>query len=161
MDMKKLLALALALTLLLALTACGKKNAEAPDLAAYYADFEASLGEDNTPMVIDANEEGFVDQFYPGLSDYSFKQSVIKLAAMNSVVYEFALLECEKEEDVEAVKGILQTRIDNQVSGGAFYPETIEGWQKAELIVNGNVVALIVAGGSQADAVTAFNALFK
>ena len=153
--MKKLLALVLALTLLLALTACGKKNAEAPDLAAYYANFEASLGADNTPMVIDANEEGFVDQFYPGLSDYSFKQSVIKLAAMNSVVYEFALLECEKEEDVEAVKGILQTRIDNQVSGGAFYPETIEGWQKAELIVNGNVVALIVAGGSQADAVTA------
>ena len=105
MDMKKLLALVLALTLLLALTACGKKDAEAPDLAAYYANFEASLGADNTPMVIDANEEGFVDQFYPGLSDYSFKQSVIKLAAMNSVVYEFALLECEKEEDVEAVKG--------------------------------------------------------
>ena len=161
MDMKKLLALVLALTLLLALTACGKKNAEAPDLAAYYANFEASLGADNTPMVIDANEEGFVDQFYPGLSDYSFKQSVIKLAAMNSVVYEFALLECEKEEDVEAVKGILQTRIDNQVSGGAFYPETIEGWQKAELIVNGNVGALIGAGRRQADAVTAFNALFK
>lgn len=159
--MKKALALVLALTLLLALTACGKKSAEAPDLSAYYADFEASLGEENAPMVMDANDEGLVDQFYPGLSDYSLKQSVIKLAAINSVAYEFALVECEKEEDVEAVKGILQTRIDNQVSGGAFYPETTEAWQKAELIVNGNVVALIVAGESQADAVTAFNALFK
>lgn len=161
MDMKKFLSLALALTLLLALTGCGKKSAEAPDLAAYYADFEASLGEDNTPMVMDLNDEGLVDQLYPGLSDYTLKQSVLKMAAITSVAYEFALVECEKEEDVEAVKGILQSRIDNQVSGGAFYPETVEAWQKAELIVNGNVVALIVAGDSQADAVTAFNALFK
>ncbi len=159
--MKKFLSLALALTLLLALTGCGKKSAEAPDLAAYYADFEASLGEDNTPMVMDLNDEGLADQLYPGLSDYTLKQSVLKMAAITSVAYEFALVECEKEEDAEAVKGILQSRIDNQVSGGAFYPETVEAWQKAELIVNGNVVALIVAGDSQADAVTAFNALFK
>ena len=159
--MKKALALILALALLPALAACGKKGAEAPDLAAYYADFEASLGEENTPMVMDANDEELVDQFYPGLSDYSLRQSVIKLAAINSVAYEFALVECEKEEDVEAVKGILQARIDSQVSGGAFYPETTEGWQKAELITNGNVVALIVAGEKQADAVTAFNALWK
>ena len=110
-------------------------------------------------MVMDANDEGLVDQFYPGLSDYSLKQSVIKLAAINSVAYEFALVECEKEEDVEAVKGILQTRIDNQINGGAFYPETTEAWQKAELITNGNVVALIVAGEKQADAVTALKAL--
>ena len=158
--MKKVLCLVLTLCMVLALAACGKKNAEAPDLVAYYANFEASLGEDNTPMVMDANEEGLVDQFYPGLSDYSFKQSVIKLAAMNSVVYEFALLECEKEEDVEAVKGILQTRIDNQVSGGAFYPETIEGWKtKSHIVSSGNYVMLAV-GDSAAAAVERFEGLF-
>lgn len=160
--MKKYLSLALALVLLLALTGCGKKGAGAPDLAAYYADFEASLGEDNTPMLVDLNEESeYIPNFYPGLEDYTFQQSVLKMAAAGFVAYEFALVECEKEEDVEAVKGILQSRIDSQIEGGAFYPETVEAWQKAELIVNGNVAALIVAGEKQADAVTAFNALFK
>ena len=38
--------------------------------------------------------------------------------------------------------------------------ETTAAWEKAEVIVNGNVVALIVAGAQQADAVDAFNALF-
>ena len=160
--MKKIVSLALALTMLFTLAACGgKKNSEAPDLTAYYTDFEASLGEENTPMVMDANDEGFVEQFYPGLEAYTLKQSVLKMAAIGAVAYEFALVECESEDDVEAVQGILQARIDNQVNGGAFYPETTEAWQKADLIVNGNVVAMIVAGESQTDAVTAFNALFK
>jgi glycosyltransferase involved in cell wall biosynthesis len=34
-------------------------------------------------------------------------------------------------------------------------------WEKGEIITNGNVVALIVAGDQQADAVSAFNALFE
>ena len=165
--MKKILSAILAMSLVLLLAACGSKGgggtgndgAKSVDLNQYYEDFMASLGADNTPAMMDVEAEA-LDSLYQGLSAYKTAQSVIKLAAMNSVVYEFALLECEKEEDVEAVKGILQTRIDNQVSGGAFYPETIEGWQKAELIVNGNVVALIVAGTEQARAVEAFEKLF-
>jgi len=161
--MKKVISLALILALTLALTACGgkDKNKEAPDLDAFYTDFEASLGEDNTPMVWDLNSEGLAEQYYPGLGDYSLKQSVLRAAAITGVGYEFALVECESEDDVEAVKGILQSRIDAQVNGGAFYPSTVEAWQNADLIVNGNVLALIVAGDQQADAVTAFNDLFK
>ena len=37
---------------------------------------------------------------------------------------------------------------------------TVEGWQKAEIITQGAVVALICAGEQQAEAVSAFNALF-
>ena len=54
----------------------------------------------------------------------------------------------------------MQARIDYQIENGAFYPMTLEGWEKAELIVNGNVVALIVGSDLQADMVSDFNALF-
>lgn len=88
------------------------------------------------------------------------KQSVLQMAMISAVAYEIDLVECAKEGDVETVKSIFQARIDNQVNGGAFYPATTEAWEKAELLVNGSVVALIVAGDQQADVVEAFNALF-
>ena len=96
----------------------------------------------------------------PGLEDYELKQTVLQAAAISAVAYEIDLVECASESDVEAVKGIFQARIDNQIAGGAFYPATVEAWQNAELIVNGNVVALIVAGEDQAQAVESFNSLF-
>lgn len=159
--MRKFLVALLALTLALGLTACGgNETQEAPDLAAYYNDFIASLGEDNAPMMMEVTED-FMDSTYPGLSDYELNQRVIYTAAISAVAFEMALVECANESDVEAVQGIFQSRIDNQVNGGAMYPATAEAWQNAEVLVNGNVVALIVAGDYQADAVTAFNDLFQ
>ena len=158
--MKKLISAILALTMVLALAACGGKTAaEAPDLTQFYQDFMASLGEDNTPMMMPADPDT-LEAFYPGLGAIAVKQSVVELAAMSAVAFEFALIEVENAEDVEAVKTILEARKAYQVDGGAWYPETIASWEKAEIIVNGNVVALIAAGEQQADAVAAFNALF-
>lgn len=51
-------------------------------------------------------------------------------------------------------------RIDSQVNGGAFYPASIEAWQKASVITHGRVVALISADASQDAAMEAFNNLF-
>lgn len=173
--MKKLMLAALALTLVLALAACGgsaNNNAgggtdgaqteEAPDLKKFYEDFMATLDEDSTPGMMDANEDAsYVDAFFPGLNDVELKQSVLQMAMISAVAYEIDLVECANESDVETVKAIFQQRIDNQVNGGAWYPATTAAWEKAELIVNGNVVALIVADEQQADAVSAFNALFE
>jgi hypothetical protein len=161
--MKRILTAILALTMALSLTACGGKTetAQAPDLTAYYEDFMASLGEDNTPAMLDVTEdESYVENFFPGLAAVERKQTVLQMAMISAVAFEMDLVECENESDVDTVKDIFQARIDTQVDGGAFYPETTEAWEKAELIVNGNVVALIVAGDSQDDAVAAFNALF-
>ena len=162
--MKKLISAALALTMMLCLVACGgnggSSNAEAPDLQKYYEDFMSSLGADNTPMMMPADPDT-LEAFYTGLGAVSTKQSVVELAAMSAVAFEFALVECENAADVETVKGIFEARKDYQVNGGAWYPETTAAWEKAEIIVNGNVVALIVAGEQQAAAVDAFNALFK
>ncbi len=161
-TMKRMLSAALALTLVLALAACGGKPAkEAPDLKKFYEDYMATLDEENTPAMMDANEDAsYVDAFFPGLNDVELKQSVLQMAMISAVAYEIDLVECANESDVETVKGIFQARIDNQVNGGAFYPGTTAAWEKANLIVKDNVVALIVAGDQQTDVVDAFNALF-
>lgn len=163
--MKRLTALFLSLTLLLTLAACGGgggnagQNKEAPDLNKYYEDFMASLGADNQPAMGDMMEEQ-IAQFYPGLENYATKQAVMKMAMISAVAYEFALVELENEVDAKAVADIFQARIDYQIENGAFYPMTLEGWEQAKVVTQGNVVALIVAQGDQDRAVEAFNALF-
>lgn len=162
--MKKLTSILLSMTLLLTLTACGGggsggQNKEAPDLNQYYEDFMASLGADNQPAMMDVDAE-MIGQVYPGLETYGLKQSVLKMAAITAVPCEFALVEVEDEANAKAVADIFQARIDAQIEGGAFYPMTVEGWQKAKIITNGNVVALICAGEEQAQAEEAFNKLF-
>ena len=159
--MKKLLAVALTLVLALGHVACGgQEEAEAPDLQTYYDDFMASLGEENAPMMMDITDD-MIESVYPGLGSYELKQGVFKTAAISAVAFEMALVEVSDEADVEAVKGIFQSRIDGQIAGGAMYPATVEAWQSAQVLANGNVVALICAGEQQTAAVDAFNALFK
>ena len=159
--MKRILTAILALALCLGLAACGSDTAaDAPDLQAYYDDFMASLGEEDAPMMMEITDD-LVDSMYPGLSDYELSQRVLYTAAISAVAFEMALVEVADAADVEAVKGIFQSRIDSQVEGGAMYPATIEAWQNAEVLVQGNVVALIAAGEQQTAAVDAFNALFQ
>lgn len=162
--MKKLTSICLTALLLLALAACGGggnggQSKEAPDLNKYYEDFMASLGADNQPAMMDVDAD-LIGQVYPGLETYGTKQAVLKMAAITAVPCEFALVEVDDAANAKAVADILQARVDAQVSGGAFYPETTAAWEKAQVITQGNVVALICAGEAQDQAVEAFNALF-
>ena len=121
-----------------------------------------SLGEGNSPAMMDAaSDSSYVESFFPGLTGYEMKQCVLQMAMMSQVGFELDMVECANAADVAAVKAIFQTRIDNQVNGGAWYPAVTAAWENADLLVKGNVVALIVAGDFQDTAVSAFNGIFN
>lgn len=142
---------------------------EAPeeiDLSAFYDTLRAK----NTwPELMSLESLGdtqeILDNYYPGLSEIAAKQLGVYVAAMSAAVGEIALVEVENAEDVQAVEDIFQARIDYQVGddtnpGGAWYPETIEGWKtKSRIVSHGNYVMLAV-GDASASAVEEFEALF-
>lgn len=131
------------------------------DLTAFY---ESVLTASEWPAM-GAMEGETLDAFYPGLSAVATKQSVVSMAMMGAVVAEIALVEVQNTSDVETVKGIFQARIDYQVGdennpGGAWYPDSIEGWKNdSRIVANGNCVMMVAYSGAD-DVVAAFNALF-
>jgi len=164
---KRVFTLMMALAMMMTLVACGGNKTEGQpqdgaavevDLNAFYEDIAAEAGE-NWPMMMQADAE-MLDGFFPGLSEIATKECYAYLPGMSAVAVEVVLVEVENAADVETVKGILQTRIDNQVAGGAWYPETIESWENnARIAVNGNCVMLVVHEDSE-DIVESFNELF-
>lgn len=153
--MKRLMSVVLAAALALSLTACGKanggnQNADQPqsiDLTEFYATL--FQGEDS-PAMSEVTED-MLEDLYPGLTAIERKQTVVYMPMISAVAAEVALVEVANAEDVDAVKEILQARIDYMVGdddgpGGAWYPETIEQWeQNSEIVVSGNYVCLFVS----------------
>ena len=159
--MKRLIALAAAVLLTLSLAACGGSAAGESgqvDLAAYYDSVAEKLGWDDNYME-DMPEE-MLDTYYPGLRELGTKQFIARAPAMSAVVNEMVLLECDTPEDAQAASRILQARKDEQASGGAWYPESIEEWKEAQVSVNGNYAALLAAGPDQQTVTDMYNALF-
>ena len=114
------------------------------DLNAFYEAFALAQGEDNWPFMMLAEGE-MLDGFFPGLTGIATKQCYAYLPAMSAVAAEFVLVEVENASDIEAVKAIMQARIDAQVAGGAWYPETIEGWKtNSRIVTNGNHIVMAV-----------------
>lgn len=139
-----------------------EESGEDVDLAAFCESVTGSA--ENWPAMVAMGQES-VDAFYPGLSDISTKQCSIYMAMISATVGEIALVQVENADDVQAVKDIFQARIDYQVGdennpGGAWYPDTIEGWKNNSRIVsNGNYVMLVAVEGADS-VVESFNALF-
>ena len=138
------------------------------DLTAFYN----TLREENTwPELMDLTDSGaeseleLLNAYYPGLSEISTKQCGVYIAAISAAVGEIALVEVENAADVQAVEDIFQARVDYQVGddsnpGGAWYPETIEGWKNsARIVSHGNYVMLAVGDAADA-AVESFDGLF-
>lgn len=155
--MKRLTALLLILCAALALTGCGSKSDDAftTDLAAFYD----GLVTDDFPMMMELPED-MIEGFYPGLTEIERTQTVLYAPAISAVACEIAMVEVADAADVDAVKDIFQARIDAQVAGGAWYPETIEQWENnAQIVVRGNCVCLFVVPEELGSPADAFNAL--
>lgn len=138
------------------------KPADKVDLTAFY---ETLSADEDWPAMMLAEGE-VLDAFYPGLSDIAANQCAVYTAMISASVGEIALVEVQNAGDVQKVKDIFQARIDYQVGddenpGGAWYPQTIEGWKDGSRIVsNGNFVMLVATYEKSDDVVAAFNALF-
>lgn len=130
------------------------------DLNAFYLSQIETYGENFPATMNVCGSVEMLDTFYPGLSAIGTNQMMIYQPMMGAVVCEIALVEVTNSADVDSVKAILQARIDAQVEGGAWYPESIEGWKSnSRVVANGNCVMMIAY--SECDAVVdAFNGLF-
>lgn len=111
-------------------------------------------------------EGEMLDAFYPGLSDLKPKQIVAKSPWIAQQVEEFVFVEMENEADADKAEEIMNGRITYQVGddttpGGAWYPESIEQWKTAEVVRNGNYVALVASGTVQKEVVDVFNKSFQ
>lgn len=156
---KRTLSLFLAIVLTLSLCACGDKSeaAQAPDLGAFY---ETLFTGSDAPAMM-ALDDDLLESLYPGLTDIPRAQTVAYTAAISSIPAEVVLIEVENDSDVSKVGEILRARISYQVDEhGAWYPETIEGWQNhSEIITEGRCIALFVADNKDA-MVESFRAQF-
>ena len=88
------------------------------------------------------------------------KQLLAKAPVMSYAVSEYVFLQADSEQDAAQAVKILQTRIDSQADGDAFYPETIDQWKAAKVLQNGAYVAMIASGEHQTEIEDAWNAQF-
>ena len=161
--MKKFLSLALAFAMTVTLLAgCAGKGAQQSaevDLEAFY---QTIFTDPENAPAMNAMEGEILEAFYPGLTALELKQTVAYMPMITAVACEIVMVECANEADVDTVKELFQARIDAQVSDHFNYPAVIEAWQKeAQVVANGNYVALFVVNGMTEQVVENFNAACK
>ena len=137
----------------------GEAGAAAPtvSLESLYAGMAENCGWEEDYMT--GVEGGLLEEYYPGLSEVPAKQLIVQVPAMSSDVNEVALFQGETVE--EAAAAILQARVDSQVEGGAWYPETQAAWEKAKVLRQGAYAALIASGEFQESLEEQFNQQFS
>lgn len=172
--MKRFLAILLACAMSLSLlTACGGGKGSGSsagstggdssfttDLTAFYNDSVEKASESGEfPMMMPLDDD-MLESIYPGLAAVDRKQTCCNIAAISAVACEVSLVEVSSADDIKTVQDIFQARIDQQVDGGAQYPETIDTWKNdSQIITRGNCVCLFVMPADFGDFASAFNAL--
>ena len=130
------------------------------DLAAFYETIITSVSEENRPFMMELDAET-AEMIYPGMGAITTNQKVLYMPGMSAVACEISMVECANAADLETVKTIFQTRINTQIEGGAWYPETIEGWKNnSKIVVKDNFVCLFVIPEGMMDAASEFEKLF-
>lgn len=127
------------------------------DLSAFYT---AVSSAHEFPSFMALAGQQVMEAYYPGLSGISTQQCLVYANQMGMNMGELVLVQVSDSADVDAVKEILQTRIDNMVNGGAWYPEPTRVWsENSRIVSNGSYVMMVV--NEECDAIVEeFNALF-
>ena len=159
-DMRKIRIVAAVLALCAVLTACGGSKTE-PVRDVDLTDFCAALAEtyDWGDNMMDLDSE-MLAMYYPGLGDVPAEQLLAKAPVMSYAVSEYVFMRCGSGADAEKAAEILQSRIDAQAGGDAWYPETVDQWKAAKVITHGSYTAMIASGEHQGEIEAAWDALF-
>ena len=158
--MKKVIAMALAAMMMASLLAgCGAKKEKDVDLSAFYAAL-AETYDWNENTMVDIEGE-LLEGYYPGIGEIATKQFIAKAPSMSAVVNEVVFLQCETEEAATQAAELLQTRIDTQAEGGAWYPESMEAWGRGVVDQQGTYVAMIASASYQDEIVESWQKLFQ
>ena len=150
--------------LLLLTSGCGDKEdagAETAEvsLSDIYAGMEEACGWEEGYMT--GVEGELLEEYYPELCEIPVSHLIAQVPAMSSDVNEIVLVQCGTEEDAERAAEALQARIDRQLDGGAWYPETQAAWEGAEVLREGTCAALIASGAYQEDLEKQFRLRFS
>lgn len=159
--MRRWIALWGAVVLVLGLLAgCGgKEEQQDADLSAFWsAEVEKYQWTEDEFAELD---DELMENYYPGLKDIPAKQLIAKVPLMSALVQEMVFAEGETEEDAGKIAEILQKRVKDQAEGGAWYPESMEDWGKAQVVTQGRYVAMVASAAHQQEIVDDFNALFE
>ena len=163
--MKRFLTLALAALMMTGiLSGCGSKQEEQTadvDLSAFYDSLATEYGWDDNSMANLTDDPELLEMYYPGLGEIATTQLIARAPMMSAVVNEFVFLQCESEEDAEKAAEVLQSRIDMQAEGGAWYPESMEAWGRGVVDRQGTYVAMIASAEYKDSILASWQAQFQ
>ena len=131
--------------------------ADGASLSDFYADISSRY---ELPSMMEVPSDVVAD-VYPGLESLSLNQQVLYMAAITSVASEIAIVEAADADTAAQAAAIFQARIDSQVSGGDFYPETVENWENYSQVVTCGNFVLLVVDPSYAEIAADFEAFVK
>lgn len=139
--MKKILTLILVFSLVLSMTACGKKTEEpaAIDLNALYESYSQYL-----PDMFYPDEDTMMN--FLGVNTEDCVQYQVAICAEGMRTDEIWLMEAKDDAALENLKQLAQTRIEAKLDETVSYaPDQYVVVEKAQLLVNGRYLALLIS----------------
>lgn len=116
-----------------------------PALSSFFSTLQGSYEGLGAMMVMDGE---LLENYYPGLSDIASVEEVLiqeTMISMSNVAVGLVKLSDDASlDDVIAVQNVLQTRIDTQANGGAFYPDSCDTWKAGVITSVSNCVGMFV-----------------
>lgn len=117
----------------------------APSLSGFFATLQGKYDGLSGMMVLDSQ---LLANYYPGLTGIASVEEVLieesAISINNKAVGLVRLSDSATSEDILAVQNILQSRINAQAGGGAFYPDACEVWSGGVITSVSNCVGMFV-----------------